>query len=492
MGKPGPKPRWTVERFNEWSLLISSAEYKLLDRMARTGASDASESEKARIAELFGTELAVHGREWPKAMDEWLRAIVKPDISLEALRALLGTAEDSYRLSFNERVLLARVKLGEARNEIDSAVLNQYKHRTGNKTSSDDPELLTDSEKLRIWKWRSGQPLSKVNESFTRAVRPDRRPGQYWRLLRELYDLTTASRKAARDQPQPTGRSGSRSVGQPTWRLADSDLVVVKAVLLAWGLDKELARLGQDVSFVHVPWGAEILKTLDSGAIDVAIYNHMEAKQYVAETSECSVEILGGIGHSMGGKNFYVLAHKDGCWRSRTASDLVSNPAGASFLVPEKSDMHRNLLFVLDLAEDDLSGLGITVIHARSGPLELAGTVPDVLLVGGQNLRFEALESGDYRELLTHDDLPEHKRERLLEHSENVLLANARSLERFEAIGMHDIWATSVETFHHRWGTHDQFDVLFEELCLHTGLTSKPDVVRKILFDTYRLGRPVS
>ncbi len=273
-------------------------------------------------------------------------------------------------------------------------------------------------------------------------------------------------------------------------RIVDSDLVVVKAILLGWGLEDILQTAGYSHRYVHLPWGNQILATLDSGRVDFAIYNHMETQTYLRDNPSSTIRVLGSFGHSMGGKNFYILTHCHGRWADVSGEDFLRSPAGATFLVPKHSDMYHNLLSVLELEEDALRKWDIHVIHAPTTTIELAGHDRDSLLVGGQNLRFEALASRNYTELVSFDTLRDVHRGRLRAASENALLSRVDVVEGLSAAGITDLWSATRNQFNDRWGSVEHFDALLEDLCLHTGFTERPALARHILYETYRFGSP--
>ncbi len=275
---------------------------------------------------------------------------------------------------------------------------------------------------------------------------------------------------------------------KPRIRIVDSNLVVIKAVLLGWGLDDLLVPTGYVPRYVPIPWGGDILASLDNRQVDIAIYNRMETLAY-SESTTTDINILVSVGHSMGGRNFSVLANRNGPWAAMSAAEFLASSAKATFLVPARSDMYSNLLDVL-CTYDMNAADRITVLNVPHATVELADRDPNILLVGGQNTRFAAVASGRYVELITFDMLDRAHQRRLGRYSENIVVATTSLIDQMREVGLENLGPQLRDNFIAHWSDTDLFDEHLDELALHTELYDQQSLVRHILYESYRFGSP--
>ncbi|MZE79708.1 DUF4145 domain-containing protein [Streptomyces xinghaiensis] len=308
----------------------------------------------------------------------------------------------------------------------------------------------------------------------------------YGRTARSLAE--EAVRHELSGHPRRTG----------TTRLADSTLIVVKAVLLGCGLEKALARRNHHVLPLQLPWSDSLVRDVADRLLDAAVYNEQRILRLL-ETDEAvqdRVVPVGRVGYSMGGRNFYLLAARAGRWGGATAEDFLADPAGAQIAVPKHSDMFDNLLSALSTDEAGLADRGISVLDVPHHlGLELFHLNRDVLAVGGQNLRMHAREDDAYFELLNSDMLPAATQARLRSAAANVLIANRAWLEELE-LHPGELHRELMRSFHECGSDDEKYERLVRDLVAHASFPpetlpgTRERLVRHVLFESYRWGRP--
>ncbi|MFF2328719.1 MULTISPECIES: DUF4145 domain-containing protein [unclassified Streptomyces] len=287
-----------------------------------------------------------------------------------------------------------------------------------------------------------------------------------------------------------------RSAG--TTRLADSTLIVVKALLLGCGFEDVMARHNHRVVPIQLPWSDQLVRDVAHGRLDLAIYNEQRLHRIVEDEEDLKGRVvpLGRVGHSMGGRNFYLLAARGGRWGRATAEDFLANPAGAEIAVPKHSDMFANVLTAFSTDEAGLHERGVRILDVPHHlGLELFHLNRDVLAVGGQNLRMHARDEDDYFELLNSEMLPPSTQARLRSAAANVLIASQAWLA---AIGTrpNDLYRELMRRFHDLGADQDRFETVVDDLVAHasfplqSSLASRERLVRHVLFESYRLGDP--
>ena len=135
----------------------------------------------------------------------------------------------------------------------------------------------------------------------------------------------------------------------------------------------------------------------------------------------------------MGGRNFYILASKKGKWADMTLKqfkEALGN--GVIIAVSKNSDMERNLLYILEMTMDELKQRGVMLFdyHSDQG-LGIFDMSPDVLVIGGQDLRFLAEKVGGYIEVVTYENLPLDKREFFDKNSVNSIIIGKNFSKRY-------------------------------------------------------------
>lgn len=283
-----------------------------------------------------------------------------------------------------------------------------------------------------------------------------------------------------------------------TTRLADSTLIVVKAVLLGCGFEKAMARRNHRVVPVQLPWADSLVRDVSARLLDAAVYNEQRVLRLL-ETEEAvrdQVVSVGRVGYSMGGRNFYLLASRAGRWGGTTAEEFLANPEGAQIAVPKHSDMFDNLLSALATDEEGLRSRGVTILDVPHHlGLELFHLNRDVLAVGGQNLRMHAHEDDAYFELLNSEMLPAATQARLRSAAANVLIANRKWLEELD-LRPRELFTELMRSFHTIGTDEEHFERMIRDLVTHASFPpetladSRERLVRHVLFESYRWGSP--
>ncbi|OKJ33623.1 DUF4145 domain-containing protein [Streptomyces sp. CB01580] len=281
-------------------------------------------------------------------------------------------------------------------------------------------------------------------------------------------------------------------------RLADSTLIVVKALLLGCGFEEVMARYNHRVAYIQLPWSDQLVRDVAQGRLDLAIYNEQRLLKMTEDEKEVQSQVVsvGRLGHSMGGRNFYLLAARGGRWGRTTAEEFLADPAGAEIAVPRHSDMFANVLSAFSTDEDGLRDMGVRVLDVPHHlGLELFHLNRDVLAVGGQNLRMHARDEDDYFELLNSDMLPAATQARLRSAAANVLVANRAWLSALDTRPS-DLYRQLMRRFHDMGSDQTRFESVVDDLIAHASFplqssqVSRERLVRHVLFESYRLGDP--
>ncbi|MFF8274713.1 DUF4145 domain-containing protein [Streptomyces lateritius] len=308
------------------------------------------------------------------------------------------------------------------------------------------------------------------------------------------YGRTTAS--LAEDEAQHELAGLQHKSG--TTRVADSTLIVVKAVLLGCGFEQLLSRRNHRIVHVQMPWSDNLVSDVARRLLDLAVYNERRLLRMMETDEEIRSQVVpvGRVGYSMGGRNFYLLAARAGRWGRTTAEEFLANPAGAQIAVPKHSDMFDNILSAFSTDEAGLYERGVRILDVPHHlGLELFHLNGDVLAVGGQNLRMHARQNDAYFELLNSEMLPAPAQAKLRSAASNVLLANRSWLDELK-MRPEQLHQELMRCFHDLDADEDRFEELVRDLVAHAVFPqestplSREELVRHVLFESYRLGRP--
>jgi hypothetical protein len=281
-------------------------------------------------------------------------------------------------------------------------------------------------------------------------------------------------------------------------RIADSTLIVVKAILIGWRMEQVLSRYAYDVNYVQLPWDDELIRQVSEGLLEAAVYNErriialMQSHRDIAD----SITVAGRFGHSMGGRNFYLLASRNGRWADCSAQQFLQNPEGALVAVPKDSDMFANLLVALDVDASDLPSIGVQILDVPHHlGLELFHLNHDVLVVGGQNLRVQASLSPTYFELLNADMLSLSQQKLLWKSAANALIVNNRWLSNIGGSAA-DLHGELLRNFYWTWTDASRYEDGVGALARYASFPQsstqedRQRLVKRVLYETYRLGEP--
>lgn len=273
--------------------------------------------------------------------------------------------------------------------------------------------------------------------------------------------------------------------------MATSRLVVVRAVTAA--LRRSASSPGASLSptFVELPWGDALIDSVADGSLAMCIYNESRGLERIGAVG--SVTHAGTLGYSMGGRNFAVVASRHGRWAGCEMRDLSERFADASVIVGRSTDRFSNLLDVLGLPDEaSLRDRNITVIDVADSPCTMLLSMPDAIMVAGQNRRIEARQSPDLVELDGFDDLGRETRSRIRSRSANALFVADRlpselgmTPEQIRLVLWSQVslqWASEADTLLHVIADESEFDGL--------SMAARLEAAEEIVFATYRFGTP--
>jgi hypothetical protein len=277
--------------------------------------------------------------------------------------------------------------------------------------------------------------------------------------------------------------------------IAQSSLVVIRAITETWDLDKLLNEFGIKTNYKNIPWSDNILKLIDNNTIQIGIYNKNRTLKYINNNKDNNLEIVSNMCYSMGGKNFYILSKENSIWHKMNFEEVKNNLDGQTVCLPIGSDMHQNFLEVFDLTEEDIKKRKINICDnpTKTG-FEIFNLCPNALLVSGQNLRFQAIYRGGYIEVIEFLTIPKNKRKYLKESSENSLIINKSLYDYIEKEDFIELVNEAKENFNDQWIRSNSYpknlDAL-KNICDQSNLSDEENyfMIRNILFETYRFGQ---
>ncbi|NCD18384.1 MAG: toll/interleukin-1 receptor domain-containing protein [Actinobacteria bacterium] len=293
----------------------------------------------------------------------------------------------------------------------------------------------------------------------------------------------------------PTVRASAPRAEPATVTIADSNLLVVKAFLLASRLANELGALGAAPHMVNAPWSSNLLDRAVDGELDFLIYNEVAARSF-AERHPDELVVVAHAGHSMGGNNFGVLVSNDSRWRDvdlGTLGTLLDH--GVRIYLGLNSDRARNFSLATGLTLLELRERGVVVVNAGEPGLEILASDPDAIIVTGQNARFEARLSGAAYEVGGFERLPPQTRKSLRQGSSNVLLARLETANQL-GLDLPSLGARVKRNAAECWADDSEFESLVSTLagCCDFQFARRQDrilITKHVLYETYRAGEPV-
>ncbi|MDR1033688.1 MAG: hypothetical protein LBL41_02830 [Bifidobacteriaceae bacterium] len=275
--------------------------------------------------------------------------------------------------------------------------------------------------------------------------------------------------------------------------IADSTLVVVHSFIK--GAEFEKVFPSAKVKYVTQKWGKSTLDYCNAGRAQFCIGNHNDVLKYLNENKNSKLKILGTIGHSMGGRNFSIIVRSDSSLIDKTLDEIKDNLAEHVILVGTNTDRFRGLLTVLGVDADWITEKEIKLIDNPDPELSIFDLNPNAIMVAGQNVRLQALNSNKYAELLPFTELDRETRRELLNNSENVLVSNSDFLTE-NKLDEYEIFQTLTNNFNALSRDFNAVDAFVDDLLDECELVIddydlREKLVRRALYETYRLGTPV-
>ena len=277
--------------------------------------------------------------------------------------------------------------------------------------------------------------------------------------------------------------------------VANSHLIVVKAFLNACGIEELADNFGSSVKFVEAPWSDDVITRCDRGEIDLCVFNRAATDDYMIKNPDHKFQILGDIGFSMGGRNFSALTRKGHPLVGRTVPEMKTQLKGMRIYVGTHTDRYRNLMISLGVSEEFWLENDVTIINVVDPALSIFQTDPDAIIVTGQNTRFEAHLSGNYSELVSFSGLPADVQAQLLHYATNSLIIGPSFLLRI-SLSPDDIFASLMGAFQKNWQEIKTRESLTDALVYDcdfgdNSFEDRGTIARHVLYETYRIGRPI-
>lgn len=278
-----------------------------------------------------------------------------------------------------------------------------------------------------------------------------------------------------------------------TLSIASSTLTVLEAFWQWCDVEAVFKKYGCDIEIVPYKWSDKILRDLSCGKLDMAIYNRKSTLKFNEENGH-PITIVRDICSSMGGRNFYIMASKHSKWKNMTLENFKQMlDSDTKIGVAKDSDMFNNLLYILDMTEDELKDRGVSIADFQtSNGLAIFDFIPDLLLIAGQDIRFYAEKTGDYFEIISYDDFPLDKREFFFENSVNSLLVGPSGKEKLKNIDLSAFGVQLVGNFYKNAAQPHSLKDLQAKLSKQLRTLCDDDetieyIIKKILFETYRI-----
>ena len=354
----------------------------------------------------------------------------------------------------------------------------------------DDANLRKTGNKLfqligKLW----DLPPKQVRKKTFRAI-----VEQQWKLHQSKKSETTSKPDLNRDS---SSNKESEKKFDKVLKIADSELIVVKGILISWGLDEIVKNFDFHTLYISYDWSDKILDDLNVGKIQIAIYNTVRTKQYLKNKSN-QLEIVDSYGFSMGGKNFYILSNNESLIkRDTTVNNFIKEIEGSTIALPFESDIYDNLLHIMNLTREQLDEHNINLIDLPvSYGLDIFKFKSDLLLLSGQNVRFKAKYKGGFFELNTDHILNDKLKSELAMNSANCLVINKRIYQYIDDKDVKDIFNKCKINFYSNWTEPILYDFLIDKIVhqLYNKMKSYEEakfIVKQILFETYRFGEPL-
>ena len=276
-------------------------------------------------------------------------------------------------------------------------------------------------------------------------------------------------------------------------KIGATSLTVPDSIMQGWQSDELFSKLNIKTQRIQRKWNDQILSDIADKTLDMAIYNKESTLRYMETHSDADIHILRDVCSSMGGRNFYILASNEGRWKDMTLQQFKDSLApGVMIAVSKDSDMEKNLLFILDKSIEELNELGVKLIdyHSDQG-LMIFEINPDILVIGGQDLRFLAEKKGGYTEVVSYENLPAEKKDFFDRNSVNSLVVGSTMYNLFSEESLDAIISQLMINFYSsniseksRRKIRNKLRPQVRQICDDDETADY--IIKRILFETYR------
>lgn len=275
--------------------------------------------------------------------------------------------------------------------------------------------------------------------------------------------------------------------------IAVSNLTVIDGLMQGWDYENTFRKYGFKVEKHNYKWSDKVLSDLNIGKLDIAVYNKESCKRF-NNVHNGRIKIIRDVCSSMGGRNFYILASIHGRWNNMTLEQFKNSLDNKTVIgVPRPSDMYQNLLYILDMTEDELQERGVKLINFHSDQgLDIFEVIPDLLVIAGQDTRFLAEQTEQFTEVISYDDFPQDKKRFFFNNSINSLLVGPSGLEKLDWQSFEKISIELMLNFYSNVMSSSGLLEIKKRLARQlNNICENEDsidyILNKILFETYRI-----
>lgn len=283
---------------------------------------------------------------------------------------------------------------------------------------------------------------------------------------------------------------------QVPFKIAKSKLTVIECILKNWEARTTFQAYGFKREWSEKIWNDNILMDLSNGELDMAIYNKSRIQRYNAKvTKSKQLHILRDVCSSMGGRNFYILASKDGIYNHfMTAEEFKDSLCEVTNIaISKESDRFDNFLNALGLSIEELEKRKVNIINVDCDMgLDYFKFDPNILMVGGQDVRMWAEKTQKYVEVINYESFSLEKKKFLYEQSINSLVVGETGYQKLIQHNAESMVDTLMLNFYRNISNISSSEKLFSELA-ETIKAKGADqetidyILRRILFETYRI-----
>lgn len=276
-------------------------------------------------------------------------------------------------------------------------------------------------------------------------------------------------------------------------KIGTSNLTVPDSIMQGWQCEEVFTKLNIKTQRIPRKWNNQILSDLSDNTLDIAIYNKESTMSYIAEHPNSGIHIIRDVCSSMGGRNFYILASNKGKWSDMTLQQFKESLGpGVIIAVSRNSDMEQNLLYILDKTLEELTALGVMLFdyHSDSG-LSIFDMNSDILVIGGQDLRFLAEKKGGYTEVISYENLPTEKKSFFDKNSINSLIVGPLLYNSIPKDTLENIMNQLMINFYSnniseasRKEIRDRLRPQVRQICPDDETADY--IIQRIMFETYR------